>query len=259
MLDKRKIILDGYLKQLRTPSILREYKQFATQCVSEEESFEEYLFRLVEREILDRETRQKERFIRSAKFPAIKTLETFDFKEVPSLNQQLVKELIRSDFIDKRENVIIVGNSGTGKTHIATAIGVKACNHKKSVKFYTAATLACELMEARDDKALQKFIRRISKYKLLVIDEMGYVPLSKTAAELLFEIFSRRYEQGSVIITSNLPFDEWTQVFGDERLTGALLDRLTHHVHILEMNGESFRLKQSKKKKRATKDTSVQE
>lgn len=253
MLDKRKVILESYLRQLRTPSIAREYKQFASQCVSEEVDFEEYLFRLVEREVLDREARQKERFIRAAKFPSIKTLETFDFKEVPSLNQQLVNDLTKSEFIEQRENIIIVGNSGTGKTHIATAIGVKACKNKKNVRFYTAAQLACELMEARDEKILQKFIRKISKYKLLIIDEMGYVPLSKTAAELLFEIFSRRYEQGSVIITSNLPFEEWTQVFNDERLTGALLDRLTHHVHILEMNGDSYRLKQSQKKKKVQK------
>jgi DNA replication protein DnaC len=249
MKDKRKLILDYQLKQLRVPSILRDYKQFSEQCSSEDTDYEEYLFRLTEREVLDRDTRLREKFIKSAKYPSIKSLETFDFKEVPSLNQPLVTELSRSEFIDKRENVIIVGNSGTGKTHIATAIGINACNNKKNVRFYTAATLAFELMEARDDRSLQRFLKRISKYKLLIIDEMGYVPLSKVAAELLFEIFSRRYEQGSILITSNLPFDEWTQIFGDERLTGALLDRLTHHVHILEMNGESYRLKHSKKNK----------
>ena len=157
----------------------------------------------------------------------------------------------------RRENVIAVGNSGTGKTHIALGLGLAACQKGLSVGFTTAAALVHELIEARDDKRLLRLQRQLAAYKLLIIDELGYVPLSTTGAELLFEVFSQRYERGSTIVTSNLPFDEWTGVFGSERLTGALLDRLTHHVHILEMNGDSYRLKQSKRRQRGARATNI--
>ena len=147
---------------------------------------------------------------------------------------------------ESRRHVAV--SSGTGKTHIALGIGLAACQKRLSVEFYTAAALVHELLEARDEKRLLRLQRQVAGYKLLIIDELGYVPLSQTGAELLFEIFSQRYERGSTIVTSNLPFDEWTSVFGSERLTGALLDRLTHHVHILEMNGDSYRLNQSKRR-----------
>jgi DNA replication protein DnaC len=164
-----------------------------------------------------------------------------------------VLELVRCDYIERRENIIAVGNSGTGKSHIALGLGLAACQKGLSVGFITAAALVHELLEARDEKRLLRLQRQLAGYKLLIIDELGYVPLSPTGAELLFEVFSQRYERGSTIITSNLPFDEWTSVFGSERLTGALLDRLTHHVHILEMNGDSYRLAQSKSRLRRTK------
>ena len=157
-------------------------------------------------------------------------------------------ELARSEYVERRENIIAVGNSGTGKTHIALGLGLAACQKGLSVGFKTAAALVHELIEARDEKRLLRLQRQIAGYKLLIIDELGYVPFSQTGAELLFEVFSQRYERGSTLVTSNLPFDEWTGVFASERLTGALLDRLTHHVHILEMNGDSYRLNQSKKR-----------
>jgi DNA replication protein DnaC len=158
-----------------------------------------------------------------------------------------VLELARSEYIARRENIIALGNSGTGKTHIALGLGLAACQKGLAVGFTTAAALVNDLHEARDEKRLLRLQRQVAGYKLLIVDELGYVPLSQTGAELLFEVFSQRYERGSIIVTSNLPFDEWTGVFGSERLTGALLDRLTHHVHILEMNGDSFRLKHSKR------------
>ena len=164
------------------------------------------------------------------------------------------RDVLVKGFVDwvvtRRENVIAVGNSGTGKTHIALGIGLAACQKGLSVGFYAAAALVHELLEARDEKRLLRLQRQVAGYKLLIIDELGYVPLSQTGAELLFEMVSQRYERGSTIVTSNLPFDEWTSVFGSERLTGALLDRLTHHVHILEMNGDSYRLNQSKRRSR---------
>ena len=158
----------------------------------------------------------------------------------------MVLELTRCEWIERRENVIALGPSGTGKTHVALGLGLAACQKGIPVAFVTAASLVHELMEARDEERLMRLQRQLAKVKLLIIDELGFVPLSKTGTELLFELISQRCERGSTLITSNLPFEEWTETFGTERLTGALLDRLTHHVNILEMNGESYRLSQSR-------------
>ena len=205
-----------------------------------------YLARLTELELIDRERRMVERRIKAARFPAIKSLDSFDFKAIPSLNKMMVLELSRCEWIERKENVIALGPSGTGKTHIALGLGLTACQKGLPVAFVTASALVHEMMEARDEKRLLQLQRKLTKVKLLIIDELGFVPLSKTGAELLFELISQRYERGSTLITSNLPFEEWTETFGTERLTGALLDRLTHHVNILEMNGESYRLNQSR-------------
>ena len=160
-----------------------------------------------------------------------------------------VLEVGDGEWIDGHENVIALGHSGTGKTHIALGLGLAACQRSMSVSFTTDAALVNELMEARDERRLLRVQKQMAAVKLLIIDELGFVPLSKTGAELLFEMISQRYERGATLITSNLPFDEWTETFGTERLTGALLDRLTHHVNILEMNGESYRLAQSRARK----------
>lgn len=247
------ILLAHHLKALKLPTFLREYDKLARQCATEGVDHTSYLYRLSELELIDRERRLIERRIKAAKFPAVKSLDSFDFKAIPSLNKMLVLELARCDYVERRENVIALGNSGTGKTHIALSLGLAACQKGLTVGFTTAAALVHQLMEARDEKRLLRFQKQLAKYKLLIIDELGFVPLSKTGAELLFEVFSQRYERGSTMLTSNLPFDEWTEVFGSERLTGALLDRLTHHVHILEMNGDSYRLSQSKKRRNAPK------
>jgi DNA replication protein DnaC len=205
--------------------------------------------RLAEQELIDRDRRMVDRRIKAAKFPAVKTLDSFDFEALPSLNKALVMELARSEYVERRDNIIALGNSGTGKSHVAIGLGLAACQRGLSVGLTAAAALVHEMLEARDEKRLLRIQRQLAAYKLLIIDELGYVPLSQTGAELLFEVFSQRYERASTIVTSNLPFEEWTSVFGSERLTGALLDRLTHHVHILEMNGDSYRLKQSKARK----------
>jgi DNA replication protein DnaC len=165
-------------------------------------------------------------------------------------------ELARSEYVERRENIIAVGNSRTGKSHIGLGLGLAACQKGLSVGFVNAAAVVHELIEARDEKRLLRLQRQLAAYKLLIIDELGFVPLSQTGAELLFEVFSQRYERGSTLVTTNLPFDEWTSVFGSERLTGALLDRLTHHVHILEMNGESYRLAHSKRRAQRSKSDS---
>ena len=245
MSDTPQLLLAHHLKALKLPTFLREYDKQARQCAAEGVDHVRYLVRLTELELIDRERRMVERRIRMAKFPAVKSLDSFDFKAMPSLNKMLVLELARCEYVERRENIIALGNSGTGKTHIALGLGLAACQKGLSVGFLTAAALVHELMEARDEKRLLRLQKQLAKYHLLIIDELGFVPLSKTGAELLFEVFSQRYERGSILVTSNLPFDEWTEIFGSERLTGALLDRLTHHVHILEMNGESYRLNQS--------------
>ena len=244
MTDTPQLLLVHHLKTLKLPTFLREYDKLARQCAAEGADHVRYLVRLAELELIDRERRMVERRIRQARFPAVKSLDSFDFKAIPSLNKMLVVELARCEYVERRENIIALGNSGTGKTHIALGLGLAACQKGLSVGFTTAAALVHELMEARDEKRLLRFQKQLAKYSLLVIDELGFVPLSKTGAELLFEVFSQRYERGATLVTSNLPFDEWTKIFGSERLTGALLDRLTHHVHILEMNGESYRLNQ---------------
>ena len=251
MTDTPQVLLAHHLQALKLPSFLRDYDKLARQCAAEAVDHVGYLLRLAELELIDRERRMVERRIREARFPTAKSLDSFDFLALPSLNKALVLELARSEYVLRRENVIAVGNSGTGKTHVVLGLGVAACQKGLSVAFTTAAALVHELTEARDEKRLLRLQRQLAAVRLLIIDELGYVPFSQTGAELLFEVFSQRYERGSTIVTSNLPFDEWTTVFGSERLTGALLDRLTHHVHILEMNGESYRLRQSKRRQRA--------
>jgi DNA replication protein DnaC len=248
MTETPQVLLAHHLKALKLPTFLREYDKLARQCAADGVDHPRYLLRLAELELIERERRTVERRIKEARFPAVKSLDSFDFTAIPSLNKTLVLELARSEYVARRENIVAVGNSGTGKSHVALGLGLAACQKGLSVGFVTAAALVHELLEARDEKRLLRLQRQLAGYKLLIIDELGYVPLSPTGAELLFEVFSQRYERGATIVTSNLPFDEWTSVFGSERLTGALLDRLTHHVHILEMNGDSYRLKQSKKR-----------
>ena len=246
MSDRSTLLLEHHLKELKLPSFLREYGKLAAQCAAEGADHPQYLLRLAELELIDRHQRMVQRRIRAARFPAVKSLDTFDFLAIPSVNKALVMELARCEYVQHRENVIAIGNSGTGKTHMALGLALAACQRGLSVGFTTAAALVHELMEARDERRLLNLQRQLSRLNLLIIDELGFVPLSPTGAELLFEVFSQRYERGSILVTTNLPFDEWTEVFGSERLTGALLDRLTHHVHILEMNGDSYRLKRSR-------------
>ena len=250
------VLLAHHLKQLKLPTVLREYDKVARECARDGTDHPRYLLRLIELELIDRERRTIERRtierrIWAARFPAVESFDTFEFTAIPGLNKRLVLELARCKYILRRENVIALGNSGTGKTHVALALGLAACQKGFTVGFTTAAALVSQLMEARDERRLLKLQRNLATVKLLIIDELGYVPLSPTGAELLFEVFSQRYERGSTIVTSNLPFEDRTQVLGSERLTGALLDRLTHHVSILMMNGDSYRLKQSTGRRRS--------
>ena len=200
---------------------------------------------LLQVEIADKTARSIKYQMASAKLPTAKELADFDFAASP-VNEPLIQELAGGGFLEGKRNIVLVGGTGTGKTHVALGLGLAACQRGLSTGFTTAAALVHELMEARDERRLLRLQRQMVACTLLIIDELGFVPLSKTGAELLFELISQRYERGATLITSNLPFDEWTGTFGSERLTGALLDRLTHHVNILEMNGDSYRLSQSR-------------
>lgn len=258
---KSELLLRHTLKKLKLPTVLRDYASVAASCSKENCDYVTYLWRLVEREALDREKRAAERRVKSARFPIIKTLDTFDFKAQPSLKERLIRELMVGEYLERCENILIVGNSGTGKTHLASALGFAACMQGRKVRFFTVKALVNHLTEMTEQRQLERTLRQLERQDLLVLDELGYVPFTKTGAELLFEVISRAYERLSVVVTTNLPFESWVEIFGSERLTGALLDRLTHRVHILEANGPSYRLRESKRRlqKRRPKGTEVDE
>jgi DNA replication protein DnaC len=252
-MNESPLLLEHHLKALKLPTFLRDYKSVAAACAQDQNDYPTFLLQLAERELLDRERRAAERRIRDAAFPVVKTLESFDFSSRPSINQALVRELVGSgEYMAKRENILLVGNPGTGKTHMATALGFAACGQGKRVRFITTTALVTQLLEMRESRTLQRLQKQLERLDLLILDELGYVPFSKTGAELLFDVVSRAYERTSLIVTTNLPFENWTEVLGSERLTGAMLDRLTHRVHILEANGESYRLRDAKKRLRRT-------
>jgi DNA replication protein DnaC len=239
------IELKSHLKQLKLPTVLREFQRTAADAAAESLGYEEYLLKLLQSEISDREGRVFQRLLKLARLPAKKTVAGFDFARLPDLEPLVVHRLAGCEFVGKAENVLLVGSSGTGKTHIATAIAVEACRRKHSVRFFTVSQLVEALLEARSERSLGRLRASLKKVDLLVLDELGFVPLPASGAELLFDIVSDRYEKASIVLTTNLPFEEWISVLASEPLTHAMLDRLTHHVHILEMNGRSYRLAQS--------------
>jgi len=250
-ITKSTVLLKHHLKALKLPTILSESERIASRCAQENVDHLGFLLQLCELELLERERRSAERRLKAARFAAIKTLDGFDFTQRPSINKALIAELMRCAYIEARENVILAGNPGTGKTHIATALGVEACARGKKVRFWRVTDLITALMEAREERVLSRMKSQLAKVDLLILDELGFVPASKLGAELLFDVISTAYERTSVIVTTNLPFERWAEVLGSERLTGAALDRLTHRCHILECNGESYRLKDAQRRRRA--------
>jgi len=246
---KKNHLLEEYLKRLRLSTVLREYPKIAKEAARNGSGYEEFLLALVEQEALTREANGIRRRIKQAGFPREKNLDEFDFSCLPSLNKTKFLELYRStEYIARKENVVLIGNNGTGKTHLAISLGEEACRQGKRVSFQTAASIVTSLIEAREEKGLLKLQKKLKTVDLLIIDELGYIPLSQSGAQLLFGVFAERYEQGSIMVTTNLEFGEWTKVFGDEKLTSALLDRLTHRCEIFLMNGESYRFRESQRR-----------
>lgn len=251
---KSTVLLQHHLKALKLPTMLSECTKVAARCAAENVDHLAFLLQLCELELIERERRASERRLKAARFPTHKTLETFEFQAQPSVNKLLITELIRGEYIEKRENLLLVGNSGTGKSHLAIALGIAACGQGKRVRFIRVTELITQLMEAREERELLRLKKQLSKLDLLILDELGYVPASKVGSELLFDVISTAYERLSLIVTTNLPFENWTEVLGSERLTGATLDRLTHRCHIIEASGESYRLRDAKR--RSTKRSS---
>jgi DNA replication protein DnaC len=251
---KSVVLLHHHLKALRLPTIGAECEKVAHRAAADNADHLSYLLQVTELELLERERKAAERRLKAARFPMIKSLESFEFTARPSVNKMLISELARAEFIDRRENVLFVGNPGTGKSHLAIALAAAACSKGYRVRFYRVTELVTLLIEARDERALLSLKARLGKLDLLVLDEFGYVPASKVGAELLFDVISSAYERTSLIVTTNLPFDHWTEVLGSERLTGATLDRLTHRCQIIETRGESYRLRDAKARIRKPSD-----
>lgn len=237
-------LLDTYLRQLRLPTFLENYLPFAVDAARQDLDYPRYLLALAEQEVTRREHNRIARRIKAARFPVFKELADFDFSALPNLNKARILDLARGEYIQRREPLIFIGNPGLGKSHLATGLALAACRQGYKVRFWTTASLVNELLQAQNEYQLQKVMASTLKLNLVVLDELGFIPFTAQGAQLLFTLCSELYERMALIITTNLKFADWVQVFGDERLTAALLDRLTHHAHIIELIGESYRFRQ---------------
>jgi DNA replication protein DnaC len=241
---ERNPLLDSYLRQLRLPTCGKLYPQFATDAARNNHDAVRFLLALTEQEVQQRQLNMLQQRLKNARFPVIKELADFDFSCLPMLNKAQILDLARGEYIQQKQGLILIGNPGLGKTHLALGLAAAACRDGRRVRFWTAAGLVNELIQAQDEHRLHRFIASALKLDLVVLDELGFIPFSQNGAQALFTFCSELYERLALIITTNLKFADWVQVFGDERLTAALLDRLTHHAHIIELLGESYRFRQ---------------
>lgn len=237
-------LLETYLRQLKLPTLVKNYRPFAQDAAQNNQDYTRYLFALAEQEVLKRQQNVLEERLRQAHFPVVRQLADFDFSALPNLNKAMILDLAQGDYIRLHQSIIFLGNPGLGKTHLAIALARTACLQGRKVRFWTTAGLVGELLEAQQEHRLHRLIAAARKFDLVVLDELGFIPFTDHGAQALFTFCSELYERLSLIITTNLKFADWVKVFGDERLTAALLDRLTHHAHILELVGESFRFRQ---------------
>jgi len=236
------------LSELKLPSMRRMHEKIAKEVLSAGGDFGSYLHSLLEEEVSERRSRRVQRRMKEARFRQIKTLDELEAKELPKgITMQLLNDLARGEYMDTATNILALGGSGTGKSHVCTALGVAACRQGKRVRFFTAAELVSELEAAQEKHTLHRYLKRFASLDLAIIDELGYLAIGEHGADLLFQALSERHERQSIILNSNLAFEEWGSIFGTERLTVALLDRLTHRAHILEMNGPSYRLKSARR------------
>ncbi|NJO85051.1 MAG: ATP-binding protein [Blastochloris sp.] len=238
------LLLESHLKALRLPAFVQNYHRFAQDAIQTQQSYERFLLALAEQEVNQRELNRQRQCLKAARLPLLKELADFDFSAIPNLNKQRVLDLARGEYIRQALPLILVGNPGLGKTHIATGLAVAACRQGYRVRFYNTAALVNDLLQAQQQQRLPKFLAMALKHNLIVLDELGFIPFSTAGAQLMFQFCSTLYERVALLVTTNLKFADWTQVFGSEQLTGALLDRLTHRAHIIEFTGESFRFRQ---------------
>jgi DNA replication protein DnaC len=241
---ERNPLLDSYLRQLRLPTFTKLYLQFAADAARNNHDTLRFLLALAEQEVNQRQLNMLQQRLKNARFPIIKELADFDFSCLPMLNKAQILDLARGEYIQQKQGLILIGNPGLGKTHLALGLASAACREGRRVRFWTAAGLVNELIQAQDEHRLHRFIASALKLDLVVLDELGFIPFSQNGAQALFTFCSELYERLALIITTNLKFADWVQVFGDERLTAALLDRLTHHAHIIELLGESYRFRE---------------
>jgi DNA replication protein DnaC len=246
-------LLKTHFRQLRLPTMGREFEKLARDAAANNQTFVQFLLGLTELELETRTANAVATRIKQAEFPVLKDFDTYDFSVMPGLSKPKILELARCEWIEQKFNCCLVGSHGTGKTHVSVALGLAACRAGLRVRFFTAAELVSQLEKAQKQYTLDRLLGQLERAQLLICDELGYVSMSRGGVELLFRVFAERYERASMLVTSNLPFSEWNQIFQGERMTAALLDRLTHHCHIFEMNGESYRFRESMKSKKGRK------